>query len=86
MLKGHNARWTGKGATEMKKPLVTAVALALMAIFVSFADATITIKVAEVQNGVAVVQGSKAARNADIFWEGERVTQANKGGNSLFPA
>ena len=48
------------------------------------ADATITIKVAEVQNGVAFVQGSKAAGSADIIWEGERVTQANKGGNFSF--
>jgi hypothetical protein len=48
------------------------------------AHASINIKVAEVQNGVAVVQGSKAVPNAVIFWEGTKVTQANKGGNFSF--
>lgn len=44
----------------------------------------INIKIAEVQNGVAVVRGNKAASNADIFWEGAKVTRANKGGNFSF--
>jgi hypothetical protein len=71
-------------SNDMKKSLGATMALVVMAIFVSLADAAITIKVAEVQNGVAVVQGSKAVPSAGIFWEGTRVTQANKGGNFSF--
>jgi len=58
--------------------------LGFVSVFASAAQATITIKTAEVQNGVAVVQGSKAVPNADIFWEDSKVTQANKGGNFSF--
>jgi hypothetical protein len=83
VAKNINANGTER-TTDMKKILGATVALAVMAIFVSLANATITIKVAEVQNGVAVVQGSKAVPTADIFWEGVKVTQANTGGNFSF--
>jgi hypothetical protein len=53
--------------------------------FISPAEA-INIKMAEVQNGVVVVKGSKAVPNADIFWEGAKVAQANQGGNFSFSA
>ena len=68
----------------MKHSVKLALAGIAVLLLTTVAEATITIKVAEVQNGVALVQGSKAAPNADIFWEGARVTQANKGGNFLF--
>jgi hypothetical protein len=48
------------------------------------AEAVLTIKVAEVQNGVAFVQGGKAPASAPISWEGTPVTQANNGGNFSF--
>jgi hypothetical protein len=51
--------------------------------FVSSAEA-IKIKLAEVQNGVAVVQGSEGAKNAIITWEGSGVTQANPNGGFSF--
>jgi hypothetical protein len=44
----------------------------------------ITVRVAEVQNGVAVIQGNKAVPNATILWEGATVTQANNGGSFSF--
>jgi Protein of unknown function (DUF1566) len=50
----------------------------------SSAEAVITIRSAEVVNGVAVVQGGNAARSASIYWEGVLVTQANNGGNFAF--
>src|SRR4026208_1366769 len=61
-----------------------AIALATMIMLVTSAYAAVDIQVAEVQNGVAVVEGNKAVRNAEIFWEGERVTQANNGGSFSF--
>jgi Protein of unknown function (DUF1566) len=67
----------------MKSILITTVALAVMALFTSAAQA-ITITVAEVQNGLAVVQGNKAAKSASITWEGVKVTQTNSGGNFSF--
>jgi len=48
------------------------IVLGFVSVFASAAQATITIKTAEVQNGVAVVQGSKAVPNADIFWETQK--------------
>ena len=67
----------------MKSFFSTGVALAVMALF-TYAAQAITINVAEVQNGVAVVQGNKAAKSATITWEGVKVTQANNGGNFSF--
>ena len=52
----------------MKSSLSTTVALAVMALFTSAAQA-ITTNVAEVQNGLAVVQGNKAAKSATITWK-----------------
>jgi len=51
--------------------------------FVSSAEA-IKIKTAEVQNGVAVIQGSEGAKNATITWEGSAVTQVNPNGGFSF--
>ena len=51
---------------------------------ISLAEAVITVKSAEVVNGVAVVEGGNAARNVRVFWEGTLVTQANNGGNFAF--
>ncbi len=59
----------------MKSILITTVVLVVMALFTS-AVLAITITVAEVQNGLAVVQGNKAAKSASITWEGVKVTQA----------
>ena len=67
----------------MKKMLGTTVALAVMAIFISSAQA-INITLAEVQNGLAVVEGNKAAKSATITWEGDNVTQTNNGGKFSF--
>jgi uncharacterized protein DUF1566 len=51
--------------------------------FVSSAEA-INISLADVENGVAVVQGGKAAPNATITWEGGAVTTSNKNGGFSF--
>lgn len=51
----------------------------------SIAEA-ITVTVAEVQNGLAVVQGNKAAKSAIITWDGSPVTQSSKGGSFSFSA
>lgn len=51
--------------------------------FVSSAEA-IKIKVAEVQKGVAVIQGSEGAKNATITWEGSAVTEVNPNGGFSF--
>ena len=47
------------------------------------ADA-IDVTLAEVQNGVAVVQGNKAAKQATITWETSNVGQTTKGGSFSF--
>ena len=62
----------------MTKIFSTTVALAMLAVFLSSAQAAIKIEVAEVQNGFAFVQGNNAARAAQITWEGNAVTTANK--------
>ena len=64
--------------------LIVVLGLWMLTGWLSSAEAVLTIKVAEVQNGVAVVQGSKAPANAPISWEGSQVTQANKAGNFAF--
>jgi len=63
----------------MKKMLGTTISLAVMAIFVSSAQA-INISNASVQSGLAVVSGGKAAANSTISWEGGNVAKANKNG------
>jgi hypothetical protein len=67
-----------KGATVMKRILVATVALAILAVFLSSAQAVIKIEVAEVQNGVAFIKGNGAQLGAQITWEGGLVTTANK--------
>lgn len=44
----------------------------------------IDITLAEVQNGVVVVQGNKAAKQATILWENADVGQTTKGGSFAF--
>jgi hypothetical protein len=53
---------------------------------ISWAEAVITIETAEVQNGVAFIQGKGAVLGAPITWEGAAVTTANtnNGGFSFF--
>ncbi|MGE5304160.1 MAG: DUF1566 domain-containing protein [Alphaproteobacteria bacterium] len=68
----------------MKRLSMLAGGLLLLVGSTVLAHATINIKVAEVQGTSAYVQGSKAAPNADIFWEGTKVTSTNKGGNFSF--
>ena len=77
----------------MKKILGTTVALAVMAIFISSAQAAppvpptvIKIETAMVQNGLAFISGKGAALSAAIKWDGSSVTTANKnnGGFSFF--
>src|SRR5262247_1166540 len=70
----------------MKKLFMTTVALAVLAVFISSAQAVIKIEVAEVQNGVAFIKGNGAQLSAPITWEGGLVTTANNknGGFSFF--
>jgi len=58
----------------MKTFLGVAIGLLSVIGFISSAEA-ITITFAEVQNGVAVVQGNKAEKSAIITWDGISVTQ-----------
>jgi hypothetical protein len=53
---------------------------------ISSAEAVIKIETAQVQNGVAFIQGNSAALGAQITWEGGAVTTANtkNGGFSFF--
>jgi hypothetical protein len=67
----------------MKRVLETISALAVSIIFAPWAEA-INVTLAEVQNGVAVVQGNKAAKNVAITWEDNVVTQSTKGGSFGF--
>src|SRR5258705_1077642 len=62
----------------MIKIFSTTIALAMVAVFLSSAQAAIKIEVAEVQNGFAFVQGNNAASGAQITWEGNAITTANK--------
>jgi hypothetical protein len=64
--------------------LVVVLGLVVLTGWFSSAESVITIKSAEVVNGVAVVKGGNAARSAPISWEGALVTQANNGGNFSF--
>jgi hypothetical protein len=67
----------------MKRFLGLAIGLFAVIGFTSSAEA-ININVAEVQNGVAVVHGNKAAKSAIITWEGQPVTSANPVGAFSF--
>jgi len=67
----------------MKNILGTTVALAVMAICISSAQA-INISSASVQSGLAAVSGGKAAANSNISWEGGIVAKANKNGGFSF--
>src|SRR5688572_9348695 len=63
----------------------SAVAIGLYSAIVCTSSVeAINIDVAEVQNGVAVVRGNQAARNAAITWETANVTIANNGGAFSF--
>ena len=67
----------------MKRFLGFGIGLFLVIGFTSSAKA-INIDVAEVQNGLAFVQGGKAAANATITWEGGNVVIANRNGGFKF--
>jgi hypothetical protein len=66
-----------KRATDMKRIFVATVTLAILAVFLSSAQAAINIEVAEVQNWFAFIKGNNAAKGAQITW-GNAVTTANK--------
>jgi hypothetical protein len=67
----------------MKRLIGIVIALALWPVSVPVAEA-INITLAEVQNGVAVVQGNKAAKKATISWETSSVGQTSNGGSFSF--
>jgi hypothetical protein len=64
--------------------LMVVLGLCVLTGWLSSAEAVIIVRSASVQNGVAVVDGGNAARNARIYWEDSLVTQANNGGNFTF--
>jgi hypothetical protein len=70
----------------MKKIVMALVTVTGLAMSVSSAQAAIKLEIATVQNGVSYIQGTGAAKGAQIFWEGSVVTTANKvnGGFSFF--
>jgi hypothetical protein len=61
----------------MKRTFGATVALAVLALFISSAQAVIKIEIAEVQNGFASVKGNNAEKGAQITWDGNAVTTAN---------
>ena len=61
----------------MRKIFGATVVLAVMAIFISSAHAVISVSLAEVQNGLAKVEGKNAVNGAAILWESVTVTTAN---------
>ena len=67
----------------MKRSINTLTTLIFFLVSASVAEA-INITLAEVQNGVAVVQGNKAEKNAVITWESGNVGQTTKGGSFSF--
>ncbi len=66
----------------MKKTLIGTVVLAVMALFISSAQA-ITVK-ASIKKGVVAVTGSAAALNAAISWQGVNVATASAKGKFKF--
>ena len=69
----------------MRRLLGFAVGVISIIGFAAIVEA-ITITVAEVQNGLAVVQGNKATKSATITWDGLAVTETTKGGAFSFSA
>jgi hypothetical protein len=68
----------------MKRVFGATVALAVMAIFIPSAQA-VNVTLATVQNGLAVVEGNKAAKNTAIIWEStNNVGNTTKGGSFSF--
>ena len=67
----------------MKRLIGIVIALALWLVSVPVAEA-ITITLAEVQNGAAVVQGNKAAKKATVSWETNNVGLTSNGGSFSF--
>jgi hypothetical protein len=67
----------------MKRLVNTIIPLAILLLSVPLAEA-IDITLAAVQNGVAVVQGSKAAKQAPISWETDNMGRTTKGGSFSF--
>jgi Protein of unknown function (DUF1566) len=67
----------------MKRFLGLAIGVCLLIGFVSSAEATIRINVAEVQNGAAFIQGN-ATRKSPITWENQFVTTTNGAGKFSF--
>jgi hypothetical protein len=62
----------------MKRLFGVTVALAISAAFLSSAQAAIKIEIAEVQNGFAYIKGNGPQLGAQITWDGNAVTTANK--------
>jgi hypothetical protein len=67
----------------MKRLIGVVIAVALWLVSAPFAEA-ITITLAEVQNGAAVVQGNKAAKKATVSWETNNVGLTSNGGSFSF--
>jgi hypothetical protein len=61
--------------------LMVALGLCGLTGLLSSVEAAIMVRRAEVQDGVAVVQGGNAARSAPIYGGGALATEANNGGN-----
>jgi hypothetical protein len=68
---------------DSMKPLIGVVIALAWLVSAPFAEA-ITITLAEVQNGAAVVQGNKAAKKATISWDTSTVGQTTNGGSFSF--
>src|SRR5215831_8446969 len=72
-----------RGCVHMKHGRAMLITLTLWLASVPVAEA-INITLAEVQNGVALVQGNKAAKQATISWETSNVGQTSNGGSFSF--
>lgn len=70
--------------TAKVRALILIVGVFISMVFLVPLGHAINITLAEVQSGVAVVSGGKAAANAPIKWEGNQVATANKGGGFSF--
>ena len=78
----HRIKWVE--FPPLKALLGVAMGFFLLLSCLSFAEATLRIKVAEVQDGVAFVKGAGAAKQSPIAWESAYVTSANPGGAFSF--
>jgi hypothetical protein len=67
----------------MRKIFGATAAVLFLALFISSAQA-INVTLADVRNGLAVVEGNKATRDAAIIWESNNVGTTNKGGSFSF--